>query len=101
MDPARLALIDQKMDFKNWGNAEVATEWYCLSIRSGYKDVRPQVKKFLLRTGRRKFISPIYQAYSDKKGDDLAWAKTVYAEARKNYHPVAVGTMDEILQYKK
>ena len=100
MDPARLALIDQKMDFKNWGNAEVATEWFCLSIRSGYKDVRPQVKKFLLRTGRRKFISPIYQAYSDKKGDDLAWAMTVYAEARKNYHPVAVGTMDEILQYK-
>ncbi|ASS47873.1 MAG: hypothetical protein A3D31_18395 [Candidatus Fluviicola riflensis] len=100
MDPERLALIDEKLDFKNWGNAEVATEWFCLSIRSGYTDPRPQIKKMLLKTGRRKFIWPIYEEYYAAKGEDLQWALSVYKEARKNYHPVAVGSMDETLHYK-
>lgn len=100
MDPARLALIDEKLDFKNWGNAEVATEWFCLSIRSGYKEPRPQIKKLLMKTGRRKFIWPIYEEYYAAQGEDLQWALAVYKEARKNYHPVAVGSMDETLHYK-
>ncbi|HLP55428.1 MAG TPA: M1 family metallopeptidase [Fluviicola sp.] len=100
MDPERLALIDEKLDFKNWGNAEVATEWFCLSIRSGYKEPRPQIKKMLLKTGRRKFIWPIYEEYYAAQGEDLQWALGVYKEARKNYHPVAVGSMDETLHYK-
>jgi aminopeptidase N len=99
MDPEQLALLDKKLNFKTWGNAEVATEWYCLGIRSGYTAIRPPMKKFLLRTGRRKFLEPIY---SSLKGtpEDLAWAKAVYAEARNNYHPVAVGTMDELLNFR-
>jgi hypothetical protein len=100
MDPARLALIDEKLDFKDWGNAEVATEWFCLSIRSGYKEPRPQIKKMLMKTGRRKFIWPIYEEYYAAQGEDLQWALAVYKEARKNYHPVAVGSMDETLHYK-
>lgn len=99
MDPQRLALIDEKLHFSTWGNAEVATEWYCLAIRSGYKAVRPPMKQFLLRTGRRKFLEPIYSTLKGNK-EDLAWAKSVYAEARGNYHPVAVGTMDELLNFK-
>lgn len=101
MDPERLRLLDEKLDFKNWGNAEVATEWYCLSIRSGYTDVREPMKKFLLITGRRKFLTPIYTALQKGSADDRSWAMATYKEARGNYHPVAVGTMDEILGYKK
>lgn len=99
MAPEKLAIIDEKLHFSNWGNAEVATEWYCLSIRSGYKAVRPALKRFLMRTGRRKFIKPLYETLKENP-DDLAWATVVYTEARPNYHPVAVGTIDEILQFK-
>jgi hypothetical protein len=54
----------------------------------------------LMKTGRRKFIWPIYEEYYAAQGEDLQWALTVYKEARKNYHPVAVGSMDETLHYK-
>jgi len=99
MDPARLTLLDSKLSFKSWGNAEVATEWYVLGIKSGYKAIRPHMKTFLMRTGRRKFILPIYTALKGSK-DDLAWGREIYAEARSNYHPVAVMSVDELLSYK-
>lgn len=99
MDPARLAVIDDHLHFKSWGNAEVATEWFCLGVRSGYKAVRPPMKQFLLRTGRRKFLEPIYTALKGTR-EDLIWAKEVYAIARNNYHPVAVMTIDEMLGYQ-
>lgn len=100
MEPNRLKILDDKLDFKSWGNAEVATEWFVLGINSDYKAVRPSMNKFLMRTGRRKFLLPIYTALS-KKLDDLKWAKEVYAQARENYHPVSVGTVDELLGYTK
>jgi len=98
-DPAKLALLDQKLSFKSWGNAEVATEWYVLGINSGYKAIRPHMKTFLMRTGRRKFLLPIYTALKGSS-DDLKWGLEIYAEARSNYHPVAVATIDELLNYK-
>jgi leukotriene-A4 hydrolase len=99
VDPQQLSLLDEKLHFSSWGNAEVATEWYCLGIRSGYKAIRPPMKKFLLRTGRRKFLEPIYSSLKGTR-EDLTWALEVYAEARNNYHPVAIGTLDELLSYK-
>lgn len=98
LSPERLAIIDDKLRFKNWGNAEVVTEWFKLGIRSGYTAIRPPMKQFLLRTGRRKFLTPIYTALSETP-ENRTWALEVYKEARNNYHPVAVGTVDEILKY--
>lgn len=99
MAPERLALVDEKLHFNTWKNAEVATEWYCLAIRSGYTKIRPQMEQFMLRTGRRKFIVPIYTALSEGSGEDKKWAASVYTKARLNYHPVAVGTVDDILRF--
>ncbi len=100
MNPNRMAIIDEKLDFKNWGNAEVATEWFVLSIHSNYTNVRPQMKAFLLRTGRRKFLLPIYEALHESKLDK-EWGLAVYKESRQNYHPVSVMTLDELWGLKK
>ncbi len=99
MTVEQLALLDEKLHFTGWGNAEVATEWYVLAINSGYKNVRPSMEKFLLITGRRKFLLPIYGALNGS-ADDKMWAMKVYKEARNNYHPVAVGSVDKLLDYK-
>lgn len=99
MDPERLRLLDRELNLKSWGNAEVVSEWFVLGIQSGYKDIRPYMKAFLMRTGRRKFLEPIYSALKGTK-DDLQWATEVYSEARFNYHPVSVQTIDELLGYK-
>jgi hypothetical protein len=61
--------------------------------------VRPSLEKFLTITGRRKFLLPLYKALS-KNADDKMWAMKVYQTARNNYHPVSVGSVDEILKYK-
>lgn len=100
MKPEQLAEIDAKLDFKNWGNAEVATEWYVLSINSNYEAVKPQLEKFLFKIGRRKFLVPIYGALKDSKTWN-AWGKAVYLKSKNNYHPVSVMTLDEMWGVKK
>lgn len=100
LTPKQMATIDAKLDFKNWGNAEVAAEWYALGIRSNYTAIRPQLEKFLNRTGRRKFLVPLYEALNESK-EWKDWGRKVYMESRDNYHPVSVETLDQIFPPKK
>lgn len=100
IDIEKLKLLDRKLNFKGWGNAEIATEWYVLGIEAGYTDIRPEMEKFLNKVGRRKFLLPIYKALA-KTPENLKWARGVYAKARPNYHAVSQETMDELLGYKE
>jgi len=99
ISPERLKNIDEHLHFNTWGNAEVATEWYVLSIKAGYTDIRPNIERFLMKIGRRKFLLPIYTALSEEK-ESKKWALEVYGRARENYHPVSIMTVDELLGYK-
>lgn len=99
MDPERLALIDEKLRFHNWGNAEVATEWYVLGINSNYTAIRPDIEKFISKVGRRKFLLPIYTA-ANNNPESKQWGLEVYKRYRNNYHPVSIATMDDLLKYK-
>lgn len=99
IDIAELRKLDKKLNFKNCGNAEIMTEWFVLAIKAGYKDVRPNMEKFLIKIGRRKFILPIYKALSEEK-DNLDFAKSVYKKARPYYHSVSQKTMDDLLKFK-
>lgn len=98
MDPKRLALIDEKLHFSSWGNAEVATEWYVLAINSNYTEIRPQIEAFISRVGRRKFLLPIYTALH-KNPASREWGMEVYKKVRNNYHPVSIMTLDDLLDY--
>lgn len=95
----RLKELDKQFDLKSWGNAEIMSEWFIKSIHAGYKDVRPEMKKFLSIIGRRKFLQPIYTALAETP-DDKKWALEVYKQARQNYHAISSNTIDQILDYK-
>jgi leukotriene-A4 hydrolase len=99
MNPKQMALLDQKLNFKGWGNAEIMTEWFVLGIQVGYYDIRPDMEKFLMKIGRRKFLQPIYKALSQNK-NDLEWARKVYNKAKINYHSVSNKTIEDILKIK-
>jgi leukotriene-A4 hydrolase len=99
MDPKRLAIIDEKLHFNNWGNAEVATEWYVLGINSNYTEIRPDIERFISKVGRRKFLLPIYTALNNNP-ESKNWGLEVYMHARNNYHPVSIMTLDDLLDYK-
>ncbi|MBI1838629.1 MAG: M1 family metallopeptidase [Flavobacteriia bacterium] len=96
MDPKQLQKLDDKLNFKGWGNSEIQTEWYVLGIHSGYKGIKPNLKKFLNKIGRRKYIAPLYQALSENP-DDLIWAKKVFIKAGMGYHFVTRSSVIEIL----
>jgi leukotriene-A4 hydrolase len=99
MDPAQLKKLDDKLNFKGWGNSEIMTEWYILGINSDYKGIRPQMKRFLYKVGRRKYIAPIYSALI-KTPENLLWAKKVFLRANVSYHFVTFSTVYEMLYPK-
>lgn len=95
-DSEPMALLDDKLELSESGNAEIAAAWYEKSINNGYyKNITPQIRTFLTEVGRRKFLTPLYKALKNK--DELELAKGIYSQARKNYHSVSTLTMDELL----
>jgi leukotriene-A4 hydrolase len=97
----QMEIIDEKLNFKNSGNAEIMTEWFILGIQTGYKSIRPEMEKFLQKVGRRKFLLPIYKnLVNSKDKSNLKFAKDVYTKARPFYHSVSQKTMDELLGIK-
>jgi leukotriene-A4 hydrolase len=92
----RLKYLDRYVGFTNWNNAEIKTEWFTLAIRSGYNEAYPQIENFLKKTGRRKYLLPIYEELS-RTSENLKWTKTFYTKAKDNYHFVSKQSIEEIL----
>ena len=91
-----MTAIDQQLNFKNSGNSEIMSEWYVLGIKNDYTEIRPEIKAFLKKVGRRKYLEPLYITLAGTK-ETLEWAKDVYKEARPYYHAVSFNTIDKIL----
>jgi leukotriene-A4 hydrolase len=94
---AQMAELDAAFGILKTGNNEVLFAWLEKSIRKDYEAAYPRVETFLVSVGRRKFLTPLYRAM--KETGKLDMAKAIYVKARPHYHAVAVGTMDELLDY--
>jgi aminopeptidase N len=92
----QLAVLDETFHFSASGNAELLTAWFPHTIRAGYTGADAALGKFLLHVGRRKFIVPLYKALLATPGGRER-AQKIYAAARLNYHSVATGTLDTLL----
>lgn len=97
LNASRMAALDKQFGFTNSKNAEIQCEWYQCAIATGYKEAYPNMERFMIAVGRRKFIKPLYSALS-KTPENLKIARDIYAKARPGYHSVAVQTMDEMLK---
>lgn len=96
IDVEKLRNIDDVLNFKSCGNSEIMTEWYILGVKNGYQEIKPDLKKFLMKVGRRKYLEPIYSELTKKK-EDLVWAKEVFSKAKNNYHFVSNKTVEGLL----
>lgn len=97
-DPKILKSIDDQLSFKNCGNSEIMCEWYMLAINSGYTIVRPSMEKFLNKTGRLKYIEPIYETLINSRYEsDKHLAERIFEKSKGNYHPVARITIEEMI----
>lgn len=97
LSAAQLSALDKAYGFTASGNAEITAAWLPVAIRNQYAVADAKLELFLINTGRRKFLSPLYQELI-KTPEGKARAKTIYAKARPNYHFVAMATFDKLLQ---
>jgi len=96
----RMAQLDTAFHFSRSDNAEIVQQWLLMAIQNDYAPAYPKLEAFLLSVGRRKFLRPLYTELA-KTDAGRRQAFAIYARARHGYHPIAVATIDEILQWKR
>ncbi|MEX2231966.1 MAG: M1 family metallopeptidase [Cyclobacteriaceae bacterium] len=92
----QMQAIDTFGNFTASGNAEIITAWAVISIRNNYEKMQPKIEAFLINTGRRKFLSPLYNELI-KTEEGRKRARDIYSKARPNYHFVATNTFDKLI----
>lgn len=88
--------LDQAFGFTTTGNSEIFDLWGVHVIANQYEPAYEQLESFLVNTGRRKFLMPLYKAFV-KTPEGTEMAKEIYTKARPNYHFVASSSIDELL----
>ncbi|MEX2336307.1 MAG: M1 family metallopeptidase [Fulvivirga sp.] len=98
LEEDRMAELDKTFGFTKTGNAEVLTAWLVQAIKHNYEPAYARLEQFLIHTGRRKFLSPLYEELI--KNEERNRALAIYKKARPNYHFVATNTIDDLLDWK-
>ncbi len=91
-----LAQLDKHFAFTQSSNAEIQCAWYTKTINNDYEAAYPAIRNFLMRVGRRKFLMPLYEALM-KSPEGQKRANDIYREARPNYHPISVNSIDKVV----
>uniref|UniRef100_UPI0035648A02 leukotriene A4 hydrolase C-terminal domain-containing protein n=1 Tax=Arsukibacterium sp. TaxID=1977258 RepID=UPI0035648A02 len=92
----QMVALDNRFTLTTSANSEIAHAWYLLALKTGYQPIMPQLEQYLINIGRRKLIIPLYKQLATTP-EGLAFAKAVYSKARPGYHPLAQGSVDELL----
>ena len=92
----QMSALDKFGHFTSSGNAEILTVWLTKVIRYKYKPAYARLETFLINTGRRKFLNPLYNELI-KTEEGKKRARDIYNRARPNYHFVATNTFDKLL----
>ncbi len=94
IDTTHLDQIDQYAHFSE-ANDELKFEWFLLNIKKENRSIRSKLRVFLIETGRRKYILPLYRALC-LNSKDKVWAKQVFNEAKGGYHSVSRNSISAV-----
>lgn len=92
---SEMKALDEFGNFTASGNAEILTAWLTKAIHFNYVPAFSRLEDFLINTGRRKFLSPLYHELI-KTEDGKKRASEIYKRARPNYHFVVTNTFDKL-----
>jgi leukotriene-A4 hydrolase len=93
----QMKALDRFGNFTASGNSEIAAAWLVRTIRYHYAAADARLEEFLVNTGRRKFLIPLYtELLKTEQGKKRA--REIYNKARPNYHFVAAQTIDGLLK---
>ena len=97
MSTDQMQNLDKQFQFSKSGNSELLFEWLMMSVRNQYRTSYPAMENFLVNTGRRKFVLPIYKALiANKKDAELA--KQIFVKAKPNYHSVTYSSIENLFK---
>lgn len=95
----QLEEIDGKFEFSTKGNNAVKSEWFKLCALKGVHSAKPAMAAYLNLVGRRWFIEGIYMNLMNNGIEsDKDFARSVFNEAKKNYHYMSKYTIEEIVK---
>ena len=97
---SRLSELDAAFGLTQSGNSEIAHAWLLLATRSGYAQANERLQEYLVTIGRRKLIQPLYEALAETS-EGRARALDIYRMARPGYHPIAIDTIDQLLEWDR
>jgi len=97
LNNAQMIDLDSAYQFTESGNAEILCKWLRKGITSNYAKTNEPLAYFLIHTGRRKFVKPLFVELA-KTPEGLEKAKLIYAIAKPNYHSLLINTLDQILE---
>ena len=89
--------LDNFGRFTASGNSEIITQWLVKAVRHQYSPADAKLEEFLVHTGRRKFLVPLYTELL-KTPEGRQRAIEIYKKARPNYHFVATNTFDKTVK---
>ena len=94
----QMTTLDSHFGFSDSGNAEILAAWFKYVIRHQYLPAYGQLEGFLVNTGRRKFLMPLYSEMVKSEGGKER-AADIYRKARPNYHFVSTNSIDALLNW--
>lgn len=97
LSPEQMKALDDFGNFTSSGNAEITTLWLVKAIRNNYSPSDKKLEQFLVTTGRRKFLMPLYTELLKTEAGKKR-AVQIYKLARPNYHYVASSSIDVLLK---
>ncbi|MCC6251747.1 MAG: M1 family metallopeptidase [Bacteroidia bacterium] len=93
----QLTDLDSTYGFTDSGNAEILCKWLRKCIAGNYSKADETLEYFLMHTGRRKFVKPLFSELA-KTPEGLEKAKKIYEKAKPNYHALLIATLEQILE---
>jgi leukotriene A-4 hydrolase/aminopeptidase len=97
LSQSQMKALDEFGNLTASGNSEIVTVWLTRAIRHNYHAADARLENFLINTGRRKFLNPLYHELI-KTPEGKQRALEIYKKARPNYHFVATNTFDKLLK---
>src|SRR5690606_6968787 len=94
----QLSHLDRLGRFTESEYAVILSSWCVLAVRYNYRPILEPLRRVLIITGRRQFLTPLYTELA-KTADGRAFAEEVYRSARPNYHFVSTNTIDKVLSF--
>ena len=88
--------LDEQFQFTSSGNNEIVHVWLLHAIRNDYVPANNRLEEYMVNIGRRKLIVPLYELLATTEQGRVKAAE-IFERARPGYHPLAVGTVEAVL----